>query len=194
MAISVADLVQLIAHEREGRDRGWWDQMASCYHRDSRVRSMWFTGTGHEFATASRGMATRGDHARHRLSVPSVNLRGERAVVSVPMAIELRIELHGVEADLISYARAIYRLERRDGQHGICDLSTIYERDTLTPVVPGDEIPIDRQRLATLPASYRMLAYYFAIRGYDVNPDLPGDDRPASAEAVVTEAFTWLKS
>jgi len=194
MAISVADLVQLIAHEREGRDRGWWDQMASCYHRDSRVRSMWFTGTGHEFATASRGMATRGDHARHRLSVPSVNLRGERAVVSVPMAIELRIELHGVEADLISYARAIYRLERRDGQHGICDLSTIYERDTLTPVVPGDEIPIDRQRLATLPASYRMLAYYFAIRGYDVNPDLPGDDRPESAEAVVTEAFTWLKS
>ena len=194
MAISVADLVQLIAHEREGRDRGWWDQMASCYHRDSRVRSMWFTGTGHEFATASRGMATRGDHARHRLSVPSVNLRGERAVVSVPMAIELRIELHGVEADLISYARAIYRLERRDGQHGICDLSTIYERDTLTPVVPGDEIPIDRQRLATLPASYRMLAYYFAIRGYDVNPDLPGDDRTESAEAVVTEAFTWLKS
>ena len=194
MAISVADLVQLIAHEREGRDRGWWDQMASCYHRDSRVRSMWFTGTGHEFATASRGMATRGDHARHRLSVPSVNLRGERAVVSVPMAIELRIELQGVEADLISYARAIYRLERRDGQHGICDLSTIYERDTLTPVVPGDEIPIDRQRLATLPASYRMLAYYFAIRGYDVNPDLPGDDRPESAEAVVTEAFTWLKS
>ncbi|MDT5068745.1 MAG: hypothetical protein QOK02_4900, partial [Mycobacterium sp.] len=31
MNASVADVVQLIAHEREGRDRGWWDQMAACY-------------------------------------------------------------------------------------------------------------------------------------------------------------------
>jgi hypothetical protein len=46
MTATVADLVQVIAHEREGRDRGWWDQMAGCYHPDSRVRSMWFTGTG----------------------------------------------------------------------------------------------------------------------------------------------------
>lgn len=168
MTVSVADLVQVIAHEREGRDRGWWDQMSSSYHVESRVRSMWFTGTGQDFATASRGMAARGDHARHRLSVPSVHLRGERAVVMVPMAIELRIELHGVEADLVSYARGIYRMEAREGRYGICDLSTIYERDTLTPVVPGDAIPIDRARWATLPASYRMLAYYFGIRGYDV--------------------------
>ena len=194
MAISVVDLVQVIAHEREGRDRGWWDQMASCYHLDSRVRSMWFTGTGQEFATASRGMAARGDHARHRLSVPSVHLLGERAMVTMPMAIELRIELHGVEADLISYARGIYRMERRDGRYGICDLSTIYERDTLTPVMPGDAIPIDRLRWATLPASYRMLAYYFGIRGYDVDRDMPGDDRPESADALLAEAFDWLKS
>lgn len=194
MTVSVADLVQVIAHEREGRDRGWWDQMASCYHPESRVRSMWFTGTGQEFAAASRGMAARGDHARHRLSVPSVHVRGQRAVVTMPMAIELRIELHGVEADLISYARGIYRMERRDGRYGICDLSTIYERDTLTPVVPGDAIAIDRARWATLPVSYRMLAYYFGIRGYEVDPDLPGDDRPESAGALLGEAFDWLAS
>ncbi|MCP9272509.1 nuclear transport factor 2 family protein [Mycolicibacterium arenosum] len=194
MTVSVADLVQVIAHEREGRDRGWWDQMAGSYHVESRVRSMWFTGTGQEFATASRGMAARGDHARHRLSVPSVHLRGERAVVTMPMAIELRIELHGVEADLISYARGVYRMERREGRFRICDLSTIYERDTLTPVEPGDAIAIDRTRWATLPASYRMLAYYFGIRGYDVDPDMPGDDRPESAGALIAEAFDWLTS
>jgi hypothetical protein len=194
MTVSVADLVQVIAHEREGRDRGWWDQMARCYHRDSRVRSMWFTGTGPDFATASRGMAARGDHARHRLSVPAVHLRGQRAVVTMPMAIELRVELHGVEADLISYARGIYRLESTDSLYRIRDLSTVYERDTLTPVVPGDPIPADRHRLATLPVSYRWLAYYFDVRGYEVDPDMPGDDRPESADAVVAEAFNWLKS
>lgn len=194
MTTTVADLVQVIAHEREGRDRGWWDQMAGCYHSESRVRSMWFTGTGQQFAAASRDMAVRGDHARHRLSVPSVHRHGERAVVTMPMAIELRIDMHGVEADLVSYARGVYRMERRDGWYGICELSTIYERDTLTPVVPGETIPIDRLKWAALPASYRMLAYYFGIRGYDVDPDMPGDDRPESATALLAAAFDWLKN
>lgn len=192
MTESIADLVQVVAHEREGRDRGWWDQMAGCYHSDSRVRSMWFTGTGRDFANASRAMAARGDRSRHRLSVPAVHVCGERAIVSMPMAIEFRIELHGVEADLISYARGIYRLERRDSRYKICDLSTIYERDTLTPVTPGEPIPLDRQRLAQQPASYRMLAYYFTSRRYDVDPNMPGEDRPESADRVLAEAFEWL--
>ena len=192
MTDPVTDVVDVVAHEREGRDRGWWDQMAGCYHHDSRVRSMWFTGTGEQFAAASRAMAERGDHARHRLSVPSVHRHGRRAVVSMPMAIELRVDVHGVEADLVSYARGIYRMERRGGQPKICDLSTIYERDTLTAVVPGTSLSVDHERLAAMPASYRMLAYYFDIRGYPVDPDLPGDDRPAMAEALLTEAFDWL--
>jgi hypothetical protein len=194
MTNAVADLVQVIAHEREGRDRGWWDQMADCYHPDSRVRSMWFTGTGHEFASASRDMAARGDHSRHRLSVPSVHQHGKRAVVSMPMAIEFRVELHGVEVDLVSYARGIYRVEQRSGQYKICDLSTVYERDTLTPVVPGDLVPLERHRLDKMPASYRMLAYYFDVRGYDVNLDMPGDDRPEVAAGLLSEAVDWLHS
>jgi hypothetical protein len=194
MSASVADVVQLIAHEREGRDRGWWDQMAACYHADSRVRSMWFTGSGREFAAASRGMAARGDASRHRLSVPSVHVRGQRALVTMPMAIEFRIHLHEVEADLVSFVRGLYRVERREGRDGICDLSTIYERDTLTAAVPSDIIPINRERLAQMPRSYRMLAYYFDIRGYEVDPNLPGDDRLESADAVVAEAFAWLES
>jgi hypothetical protein len=191
---SISEVIQVIAHEREGRDRGWWDQMASCYHSHSLVRSMWFTGTGADFAAASRDMAAKGDHARHRLSLPSVHLQGERAVVTMPMAIEFRIELHGVHVDLVSYARGIYRLVRRDGRYAISELSTIYERDTLTPVVLGDVIALDREKLATLPASYRMLAYYFSHRGYEVNPNEPGDDRPESAAALMAEAIEWLEA
>jgi hypothetical protein len=37
-----------------------------------------------------------------------------------------------------------------------------------------------------------MLAYYFIVRGYDVNPDMPGDDRPDSADTLLAEAFEWL--
>lgn len=186
------EVVHVVAREREGRDRGWLDQMADCYHHDSRVRSMWFSGSGRDFTKASRDMASRGDRSRHRLSVPTVHHNDSRVVVSMPMAIEFRITLHGTHADLISFARGVYRLERRDGRFGICDLSTIYERDTLTPVIPGDVISLDRHRLAALPASYRMLAYYFDTRGYDVNPDMPGEDRPESVDALLTEAFHWL--
>lgn len=110
------------------------------------------------------------------------------------MAIEFRTEVHGVEADLVSYVRGIYRLEHRDGRDGICDLSTVYERDSLWPAVPGDVIALDRDRLASMPASYRMLAYYFDLRGYDVDMNMPGEDRPESADAVVAEAFDWLNS
>ncbi len=110
----------------------------------------------------------------------------------MPMAIEFRIELHGVEADLISYARGIYRLERRDGRSKICDLSTIYERDTLIPVMPGELIPLDRERLAQLPTSYRMLAYYFTSRQYDIDPNMPAEDQPESADRVLAEAFEWV--
>jgi len=194
MTDSTSEVIQVIAHEREGRDRGWWDQMASCYHTHSRVRSMWFTGTGREFAAASRDMAANGDHARHRLSLPSVHLQGERAMVTMPMAIEFRIELHHVQVDLVSYARGIYRLVRRDGHYAISDLSTIYERDTLTPVIPGEAVPLDREKLAAVPASYRMLAYYFSSRGYEVNPNEPGDDRPESVDALMAEAIDWLEA
>ena len=192
MTEDISDIVAVIAHEREGRDRGWWDQMAGCYHPDSRVRSMWFTGSGRDFANASRAMAARGDHARHRLSVPSVHVRGERAVVTMPMAIEFRVTLHDVEADLVSYARGIYRLKPYDGRMRICDLSTVYERDSLSAVIPGDVIPLDRQVLAAQPTSYRMLAYYFVTRGYEIDQDMPGDDRPEAADALMTEAFDWL--
>jgi hypothetical protein len=124
--------------------------------------------------------------------VPTVHVQGQRAIVTMPMAIEFRVEVHGVEADLISYARGIYRLERRDGRFRICDLSTIYERDTLAPVMPGESIPLDRAALAQQPASYRMLAYYFISRGYEIDPNMPGEDRPESADRVLAEAFEWL--
>jgi hypothetical protein len=194
MTDSISEVVQVIAQEREGRDRGWWDQMANCYHTQSRVRSMWFTGTGSDFAAASRQMAANGDHARHRLSLPAVHLQGERAMVTMPMAIEFRIELQGAQVDLVSYARGIYRLLRRDGRYAISDLSTIYERDTLTPVIPGDVIPLDREKLAAFPASYQMLAYCFSYRGYEVDPNHPGDDRPESADAVMGQAIEWLEA
>ena len=37
-----------------------------------------------------------------------------------------------------------------------------------------------------------MLAYYFNIRGYPIDTDMPSDDRPDLADALLGRAFTWL--
>jgi len=188
---SVGEIVQVIAHEREGRDRGWWDQMERCYYPDSYVRASWFNGTGPEFVAASREMAAHGDLSRHRLAIPTVHQNGDRAVAIVPMAIELRFFVHEVEADLISYARGIYQLERRRDRYAISGLSTIYERDTVNPVIPGQAIPIDAERLATLPPAYRLLAYHLENRGYPIDTKLPSDDQPEVCKQLLAEAFDW---
>ncbi len=37
----IAVITQVVLGERQGRDRGWWDQMAAAYWLDSTVRLSW---------------------------------------------------------------------------------------------------------------------------------------------------------
>lgn len=39
--------------------------------------------------------------------------------------------------------------------------------------------------------SYRIAAYLFGERGYSVNQELPGDDRPEQVAALYRDAFEW---
>jgi hypothetical protein len=189
-----ADLVanaQLVLHERAGRDRGWWRQMRDCWDLDGEVRVAWFQGVAADFIDQSKKMAGRGDRTRHRLAPPVVYLNGGRAVVDVGAAIDSRFTVHGVEADLVVYTRLLYRTQRRAGGWRIVRLDCIYERDTLTPTLPMSPVPLDAAALANLRPSYRMGAYVFGLRGYTINQQLPGDDRPEQVAALYRDAFHW---
>lgn len=181
---------ELVLRERQGRDRGWWDRMRACYAPDSAVRLSWFRGSGEEFVARSREMAGRGDVARHRLGPPVVDADGDRAVAEVPAAIEVRTVLDGVEVDLTSYARLLYRAEVRSGRWLITSLDPVYERDVLTPVVPGTPVPLPS--LEGLRPSYRFLAHVLGTRGYPIAGDLYGDDRPGEVAELYDSLFTWL--
>lgn len=185
------NIVSVITREREGRDQAWYEQMRECFHEDSWVNMAWFTGSGPDFVAASRGMAGRGDITRHRLYVPMVHSQNKRAVVTMPMNVDMRVMLHDVEVDITTYARAIYRLENRDDRWAITGLSAVYGHDTLAPSMPGQTIPIDNGELAALRPSYRMLTYYFQTRGYQISPDLPGDDRPETVREALHDAMSW---
>ena len=191
---AVQDVTQLVVRERQSRDRGWWDQMASCFSDDAVVDMSWFHGSGPEFVRETRRMAAGGwgGHSVHRLSPPAVRVRGNRALAELPLAIEVRIPVAGIEADLTSYARSQYRAQLLGGSWRIVRITSIYERDTLVPSVPGTRLDIDAQELTGYRPSYRCLAWYLRGRGLPPRPDLLGDDEPEAVARQYEAEAAWL--
>ncbi|MEU2288582.1 nuclear transport factor 2 family protein [Streptomyces sp. NPDC013178] len=110
--MSAEEVTQLVFRERQSRDRRRYEDMATCFADDSIVRKSWFTGSGADYVRQTRGMAGRGEHAVHRHSPPVVRIDGDRALVELPLVIEWRINLDGMEADLASACRSQYRPAR----------------------------------------------------------------------------------
>ena len=190
----IDQITQLVLHERQGRDRGWWDQMDACFHPDATVSLSWFNGSGPDFVTRSRAMSQGGLWPLHRLSPPAVHINQTRAFVEVPVSVEVRFPVNGVEADLVSYTRLLYRVEHRAASWKILGLCAIYERDTLAPAIPGTTLDVDVERFGSFRASYRCLAYHISLRGQPVNDDLYGDDQPERCAALYDKIRGWLRS
>ena len=129
----IAEVTQVVLRERRARDRGWWDQMRECIAPDAQIRLSWFRGSGGDFVAESQQMKKRGHQATHRLSPPVISIHGHRAVVELPAAIEFRDTIGGVAADLTSYTRLLYRLEKHSNTWRITSLDPIYERDNAFP-------------------------------------------------------------
>ncbi|MBB4688920.1 nuclear transport factor 2 family protein [Amycolatopsis jiangsuensis] len=188
----VTEITQLVLKERQGRDRGWWDQMREAFADDATVRLSWYRGSGAGFVEQSRKMAGCGDTSAHRLSPPVVHLRGDRAFVEVPAVIEMRTTVDEIEVDLESAARLYFRVERRGGRWLIVALDPVYERDTLAAAHPGVTLPIGPAEVAQYRPPYRFLSHVLTRRGYAAGGDLYGDDRPEEAARFYAEAFRWL--
>ncbi len=192
MSTPINDVTQLVLRERQCRDRGWWDQMAACFADDSIVDMSWFTGSGTDFVRETSRMSGRGDHAVHRLSPPAIRVNGDRALAELPLTVEFRVTIGGIEADLASYCRSQYRAQRTDGAWRIARITSIYERDTLIPSAPGTRLAIDPRELAIYRPSYRCLAWYLSQQGYHVGADLLGDDQPDAVARQYAAEATWL--
>jgi hypothetical protein len=191
-AADITLVTQLILKERESRDLGRWDDMRACYFPDSRVRISWFNGSGPDFVKGSEDMARRKVLATHRLSPPRVIVNGERAIASFAGIIDIPVTIKGVAMQLASHARFLYRAERRGGTWGLVSFEAIYLRDELQPAIPGQSVSIDARELQAFRPSYRFLSYCLSAQGYTVDPDLPGEDRPEFARALLRELYDWV--
>lgn len=191
---NIIEITQLVLKERQGRDRGWWEQMEACFHSDSLVNLSWFHGTGPEFVAQSRERVGKsGVRPVHRTSSPVVHLHEKRGIVELPVAAEVRSDIDGTEADLVSFMRLVYRVEQRENIWKIKSLDCIYERDTLTPAIPGTSLNIDLNVLRQFRMPYRCLAYQFSLRGTSVGEDLYGDDQPNRVNALYDAGFAWMR-
>ena len=187
----ITAITQLILRERESRDLQRWDTMRQCFWPNSFIRVSWFQGNAEQFVNGSKDMAKRGVPAKHRLGPILVTLSGERAVASLAAIIDLPVNLNGVEGTLSAHARFLYRAEKRGGQWRIVGFDAYYMRDELTPAVPGQIVPVDAKEVASFRPTYRMLSFYLKSQGFDVDSNLPGEDRPELIDALNREIFGW---
>ena len=169
MRSAIEAVTQLVLQERQSRDRGWWDEMRACYAEDSVVDISWIKGSGANFIEQTIDWSKNGVWGQHRLSPPAVRVNEGRAWAELPIAIEFRIDVDGVEADLVSYARSQYRCQLIDGEWRIVRLETIYERDTFAPSVPGtrlavcaEDSPTSARHFAVLPGIFTATARRWA--------------------------------
>jgi hypothetical protein len=190
-AADIAAITQLILLERESRDFGRWSTMRDCFHADALIRISWITGNADEFVSGSIDMARRGVLATHRLGPVLVRLGKDRAIASLGGAIDIPVRVEGIEAQLSSYARFLYRAERRAHSWKLSGFDAIYLRDELVATIPGQTIRVSPEAVASFRPSYRMLSYVLSTNGYAVNANLPGVDRPDTVRALEQELFGW---
>jgi SnoaL-like domain len=184
-------ITQLILRERESRDLARWETMRECFWPDSLVRVSWFRGNGPDFVKGSIDMARRGIPAKHRLGPILVRLAGDRAVASLHGIIDLPVVMKGVSATLATHSLFLYRAEKREGRWGLMGFDAIYRRDELIPDFPGQTVAINPEEVKDFRKSYRLLSYYLHSQGYKVDSNLPGEDRPETAEVLNRELFDW---
>jgi hypothetical protein len=191
--LELAELVQL---ERQWRDKGEWQKLADCYIEESRVRTTWFSGTAREFADHARQMTERGGGrpSKHLISPVEIHVYGDRAVVESVGEIHNRDVLEGVPIDTIQYCRFLSRAVRTLEGWRLATFEGIYQKDVMTPVFPGDVIPIDREEMNEFRPSYRIWAYMLSRKGYAVpqGDEIVAEDRPDLVAALLEDADRWL--
>lgn len=187
----ITAITQLVVRERESRDLGFWNRMRECFHPDSKVNISWFQGNGHDFVLGSKDMAARGMLAKHRLGPVLVSLNGDRGIASVSGIIDIPTVIDGKEFTLSAHCLMLYRTEKRADVWRLCSFECIYRRDELVPCLLGQTADLPVALLEQFRPSYRNLSYSLHLKGYAVNSELPGEDRPETVRTILQQHFSW---
>jgi SnoaL-like protein len=173
------------------RDAGDWTRFRTCWHDDGIMMATWFQGPADDFIRVTKEGWARGVSILHFLGGSAIEVNGDRAVAQTKMTISQRGSVEGVVCDVVCTGRFYDFVERRDGHWGIVLRQPIYEKDRIDPVDPAATLTLDNERLATLPAGYRHLAYIQLGIGYQVKLDMPQLTGP-EVDELYRRGERWL--
>jgi SnoaL-like domain len=188
------EIFDLVRFERLCRDQRDFSGMVACYVANAPVRTTWFDGTVEDFAEASRRKMTSGSQAKHWIMPARLEIAGARALVESPALIFDRLTFDGIEFDIFQYCRFVSRVIKTTAGWRLGSFEGIYQRDQMQTVDPRQPLPVDWDVIATLRPSYKFIGYTQVKRGYNVNPNLLGDDRPDLLDAFYAREQKWLKT
>ena len=188
------EIFDLVRHERLCRDQRDFPAMIACYVPKAPVRTTWFDGTIEDFAEASRKKMTSGSQAKHWIMPARLEINQDRALVESPAVIFDRLIFDGIEFDTFQYCRFVSRVIRTTRGWKLGSFEGIYQRDQMQTVDPRDPLPVDWDVIKSLRPSYRFIGYTQVKRGYTLNPDLLGDDRPDLVQAFYAREQKWLET
>ncbi len=188
-----AAVTDLLQRERTARDGYAWDEMASCYHPDSRIEVSWFQGSGASFTEASRNNAARGRFSLHHIGACVVTVKDDRAAADMGCQVLGFNTLDGADVCVVSHARLIWRAQRLDGRWLIAGLRMIYLRDAMQACNPSRVPVLDEAELSRYRTSYRYLSYLLARSPNPPDSDLPGIDRPETVAILREGEAKWLQ-
>ena len=188
------EIFDLVRHERLCRDQRDFPAMIACYVPKAPVRTTWFDGSIEDFAEASRKKMTSGSQAKHWIMPARLEINQDRALVESPAVIFDRLTFDGIEFDTFQYCRFVSRVIRTTRGWKLGSFEGIYQRDQMQTVDPRDPLPVDWDVIKSLRPSYRFIGYTQVKRGYTLNPDLLGDDRPDLVQAFYAREQKWLET
>jgi len=186
------EIFDLVRFERFCRDQRDFAGLLGCYVKNAPVRTSWFEGNVEDFAEASGKKMKSGSPAKHWIMPAKLEIKDSRALVESTACIFDRLTFDGIEFDTFAYCRFFSRVIRTANGWKLGSFEAIYQRDQMQTVDPRDPLPVDWKVIATLRPSYKFLGYTQLKRGYKVNPELLGDDRPDLVEAFYAGEQKWL--
>jgi hypothetical protein len=136
---------------------------------------------GGSFATAEGITFTR-------IGYGTMQLAGDRALAELPLGIEFRFEVDGIEMDLVSYCRTT-RGNLEAGAYHLGLRRRHLDAGTSRTIATRRDT-----RAGAVSPSYRFLAWYFHRQGPPLADDLLGDDRPGPVARHYAANAEWLTS
>jgi SnoaL-like domain len=174
------------------RDQEGWDGLLNTFHEGGTISLSWYDGPYEGFVAASKQLAAGGRAlVKHRLGVPKIRVRGDRALSEVDVTIMVRARTPDVEVDTTSYARFYDRLERRDGVWKMRLRTAVYEKDRADPVSAPSLPAAFFEGLERFPAEVRFLAASLERVGAKLSENLVLDKGERLA-ALYREGEAWL--